>query len=218
MPEVTALLGGEPAIAGSSRLPAEPMPDLLALLGDAATRWRLAPFDIAPADDAASAAAYQRLRCRVFADEQGLFDRDDRDEFDDDPRTVLLLARDQAGEVIGGVRLHPAVAGGPDLGWWCGSRLAVDPAYRHGARRDGGRRTEIPPARTGAVLRPAPHAASRAGWTGRTAGYVGPALVRAACAYAEAAGVLRFEATVQEAAERMFRHLGWAATVTGRTC
>jgi AIR synthase-related protein len=216
MPEVTALLGGEPAIAGSSRLPAEPMPDLLALLGDAATRWRLAPFDIAPADDAASAAAYRRLRRRVFADEQGLFDRDDRDEFDDDPRTVVLLARDHAGEVIGGVRLHPAVADGPDLGWWCGSRLAVDPAYRHGARRGGGRKAEKPPSRTAAAPRPAPYAASRAGRTelsggaGRTADYVGPALVRAACAYAEGAGVLRFEATVQEAAERMFRHLGWA--------
>jgi AIR synthase-related protein len=34
-------------------------------------------------------------------------------------------------------------------------------------------------------------------------------LVRAACAYAEAAGVLRFEATVQAASERMFRRLGW---------
>jgi AIR synthase-related protein len=34
-------------------------------------------------------------------------------------------------------------------------------------------------------------------------------LVRAACAYAEAAGALRFEATVQPRTEPMFRHLGW---------
>jgi putative N-acetyltransferase (TIGR04045 family) len=54
-------------------------------------------------------------------------------------------------------------------------------------------------------------------WTGsrlvtvesaRTAG-VGPALVRAACAHAESAGVLRFEATVQRRYERLFDALGW---------
>ncbi|MDF2441910.1 MAG: hypothetical protein JWR01_113 [Subtercola sp.] len=38
---------------------------------------------------------------------------------------------------------------------------------------------------------------------------IGPALVQAACAHAEARGVLRFEATVQPAAERMFAKLGW---------
>ena len=48
---------------------------------------------------------------------------------------------------------------------------------------------------------------------------VGPALVRAACAYAESAGALRFDATVQPRTEPMFRRLGWqpvrAATVAG---
>ncbi|WP_147945209.1 GNAT family N-acetyltransferase [Microbispora hainanensis] len=39
---------------------------------------------------------------------------------------------------------------------------------------------------------------------------VGAALVRAACARAEAEGVLRFEATVQVRAEAFFRRLGWA--------
>ncbi|RFA21055.1 MSMEG_0567/sll0787 family protein [Subtercola boreus] len=38
---------------------------------------------------------------------------------------------------------------------------------------------------------------------------IGAALVKAACAHAEARGVLRFEATVQPAAERMFAKLGW---------
>src|SRR6185369_5496551 len=38
---------------------------------------------------------------------------------------------------------------------------------------------------------------------------VGAALVRAACSRAEAAGVLRFDATVQAAGEAMFRRLGW---------
>jgi len=167
------------------------MPDVLALLGDAASRRRTAPFDIAPAPDAASLAAYHGLRRHVFVDEQGLFDHDDRDDHDDDPRTVVLLARDRSGAVLGGVRLHPADPGGPDLGWWYGSRLAVAPASRNGG---GGllREPGSPP------------------FTRTEAAYpVGPALVRAACGYAEAAGVLRFEATVQAAAERMFRRLGW---------
>ena len=37
----------------------------------------------------------------------------------------------------------------------------------------------------------------------------GAALVRAACAHAEGAGVLRFEATVQQRTERLFARLGW---------
>jgi putative N-acetyltransferase (TIGR04045 family) len=54
-------------------------------------------------------------------------------------------------------------------------------------------------------------------WTGsrlvttaaaRSAG-VGPALVRAACAHAESAGVLRFDATVQRRYAAMFSALGW---------
>ncbi|MFJ1455243.1 MSMEG_0567/sll0787 family protein [Nocardia sp. N2S4-5] len=43
---------------------------------------------------------------------------------------------------------------------------------------------------------------------GRSRG-VGNALVRAACAYAENADVLRFEATVQRRYAAMFTHLGW---------
>ncbi|HEY0932853.1 MAG TPA: MSMEG_0567/sll0787 family protein, partial [Trebonia sp.] len=88
--------------------------------------------------------------------------------------------------------LHPADPGAPDLGWWFGSRLAVAADHRGAA---GGLLREpraLPAARTEAAYP------------------VGPALVRAACAYAEAAGVLRFDATVQPAAERMFRRLGWA--------
>ena len=45
--------------------------------------------------------------------------------------------------------------------------------------------------------------------TSRTAGGIGAALVRAACAHAERLGALRFEATVQAANERWFTHLGW---------
>ncbi|MEV4351012.1 MSMEG_0567/sll0787 family protein [Actinoplanes sp. NPDC049596] len=125
---------------------------------------------------------YHRLRARVFVEEQGLFAGSDRDERDDDPRTVVLLARGPHGELLGGVRLGPA-GPGEDIGWWAGGRLAVDPAVR-GVRG------------------------------------VGPALVRAACAYAESAGALRFDATVQTRSEQMFRRLGWKAvrglTVAGR--
>jgi len=49
---------------------------------------------------------------------------------------------------------------------------------------------------------------------------VGAALVRAACAHAEAAGVLRFDAAVQAGKERFFARLGWTrvgeSTLAGR--
>ncbi|GAA4795249.1 GNAT family N-acetyltransferase [Actinomycetospora chlora] len=149
----------------------------------------------APAIDARhpDVVAHRALRRAVFVDEQGLFRQGidgaagDLDEHDHDPRAVVLVARDGAGEVLGGVRLAPVDpdASRPDLGWWTGSRLVVAPTAR---RRAGVR--------------------------------VGAALVRAACARAEAAGVLRFEADVQAPNETLFRRLGWRrvreTTVAGR--
>ncbi|MGH8919674.1 MAG: MSMEG_0567/sll0787 family protein, partial [Actinomycetes bacterium] len=117
-------------------------------------------------------AAYYALRTRVFVHQQGLFTDHDRDDRDDDPRTLVLVARDYEGAVLGGVRLGP-VNDGPDLGWWFGGRLVVDPGCRvHG---------------------------------------IGGALVRAACAHADSAGVLRFEATVQACNEVLFHRLGWTS-------
>lgn len=145
------------------------MIDVLAVLGDQATIARQPEFRVERAEDSATMTAYHALRTEVFVREQGLFSGHDRDARDDDPRTVVLVARDRAGVVIGGVRLGPA-AEGADLGWWFGGRLVVAPASR---------------------------------------GLVGAALVRAACAYAENAGVLRFEATVQVRNERLFARLGW---------
>jgi putative N-acetyltransferase (TIGR04045 family) len=137
--------------------------------------------NIEPADGA-DLAAYRALRTAVFVHEQGLFTGHDLDRHDEDPRTVVLVARDRSGTVIGGVRLGP-VDDGPDIGWWCGSRLVVD---------------RNSPAARGA----------------------GAALVRAACAHAENAGVLRFEATVQERHGPLFDRLGWRTvrpvTVCGR--
>jgi putative N-acetyltransferase (TIGR04045 family) len=153
--------------------------DLSVLLGEPPKRTSLR---IEPACGAGDLAAYQALRTRFFVEEQELFTGHDLDERDADPRTVVLIARDDRGTVAGGVRLGPATDG-PDLGWWRGGRLVVDPAA--------------------------------AGGPG-----VGTALVRAACAYAEGAGALRFEATVQPRAVAMFERVGWTAVdrvlVSGR--
>jgi putative N-acetyltransferase (TIGR04045 family) len=120
------------------------------------------PFLIELTDDP---SAYFALRHRAFVQDQGLFAGSDRDDVDDDPRTLVLVARAQDGAVLGGVRLWPATA--EDLGWWQGGRLVADGSHPG----------------------------------------VGSALVRAACAHAEARGVLRFEATVQS--PELFRRLGW---------
>lgn len=106
-----------------------PDKDILALLGDRSTLARRAGFGIAQATGAEALNAYRRLRRDAFVHEQGLFTGHDLDDRDDDPRTVVLVATDQAGTVIGGVRLGP-VADGPDLGWWAGGRLVVAPAAR----------------------------------------------------------------------------------------
>lgn len=129
------------------------------------------PFLIEPADCAADVAAYMQIRRDVFVAEQGIFAGSDSDDIDDDPRTVVLVARSPEGVVLGGVRLAP-VTPAVDLGWWTGSRLVVTK-------------------------------------TARSAGGIGAALVRAACAHAEETGVLRFEATVQSQNEILFRRLGW---------
>ncbi|TQS41583.1 MSMEG_0567/sll0787 family protein [Cryptosporangium phraense] len=147
------------------------------------TGGRRPAFTIERASDL---GAYHALRRQAFVEEQGLFAGSDLDDRDDDPRTVVLVARDRSGAVIGGVRVGPATDG-PDIGWWTGSRLAVAPGWRATGHLPGRRGSGAPRGGIG----------------------VGPALVRAACAYAENAGVLRFEATVQAHAVGMFRRLGW---------
>ena len=79
--------------------------------------------------DGADRAAYHRLRRDVFVGEQGLFQRHDLDAIDSDPATVVLVARDATGTVVGGVRVSP-VGDDPTGGWWAGSRLAVTPGQR----------------------------------------------------------------------------------------
>lgn len=99
------------------------------LLGPATTTDRAWTIDVA--DDATSVAAYRALRREVFVAEQGLFAASDGDDVDDDPRTVVLVARAADGQVLGGVRLAPVTP--RDLGWWQGGRLAVRPEARGGA-------------------------------------------------------------------------------------
>jgi putative N-acetyltransferase (TIGR04045 family) len=162
----------EPLLDLVGRHPGHVAPeDILLLLGDRSTIARQPGFRIEEATSAEALSGYRRLRQDIFVDEQGLFEGHDLDDRDDDPRTIVFVARDRDGAVAGGVRLGP-VEDGPDIGWWAGGRLAVAPA----ARRLGG---------------------------------VGAALVRAACARAEAEGALRFDATVQVRGEPLFTRLGW---------
>ena len=69
---------------------------------------------------------HRRLRRTEFVARQGLFASDDRDAADGDPQTRVLVAVDPNGNVLGGVRIHPAAPGGAEIGWWRGSRLVVD--------------------------------------------------------------------------------------------
>ncbi len=75
--------------------------------------------------DARLVAEYHRLRADAFVREQGLFDGHDLDAHDEDPRTRVLVVTEREGRVVGGVRVHPAQAGGADIGWWQGSRLVA---------------------------------------------------------------------------------------------
>jgi putative N-acetyltransferase (TIGR04045 family) len=98
---------------------------------------------IEPADTE-GVAAHRALRHAVFVQDQGVFAAHDHDDVDDDPDTVVLVARDAgSGEVLGGVRVHPHHdrEHGPvgHLGWWRGSRLVVRPDAGALGRRVGTR-------------------------------------------------------------------------------
>lgn len=70
--------------------------------------------------------AHFELRRRVFVQEQGLFVLDDRDERDDEPRTLHAVGL-AGGEPCGAVRLYPL---DPAAQQWKGDRLAVLPEHR----------------------------------------------------------------------------------------
>jgi putative N-acetyltransferase (TIGR04045 family) len=68
-----------------------------------------------------------RLRRVVFCAEQGLFDRDDRDDIDRQATTIVAVScvSGMPEQVVGTVRIHQT-----EPGHWQGSRLAVHPDYR----------------------------------------------------------------------------------------
>jgi putative N-acetyltransferase (TIGR04045 family) len=73
---------------------------------------------------------YHRLRRRLFCDEQGLFDGDDRDEIDDRAIPIVAVACvvGMPDEVIGVVRIWEEAPGD----WW-GGRLGTRADYRRSA-------------------------------------------------------------------------------------
>jgi putative N-acetyltransferase (TIGR04045 family) len=99
--------------------------DVPALMGPPVVRS--APAFLVSEVEGRDLDAYRRLRHDAFVEEQGIFAGSDLDALDEDPRTVVLVAR-AAGEVVGGVRLAPV--GARDIGWWTGSRLVVAPGAR----------------------------------------------------------------------------------------
>lgn len=73
----------------------------------------------------AELAEHFAIRRAIFVDAQGLFDADDRDERDDDPATVHVVAVTRE-RCVGAVRLYPLAGAGE----WKGDRLAVMPGSR----------------------------------------------------------------------------------------
>jgi hypothetical protein len=121
------------------------------LLRDLSTPAPAPGHTIEQADDAA-VSAYRALRHREFVLAQGLFPGTDRDDVDDDPRTVVLVARDADGAVLGGVRLAPATPD-DDVGWW------------RAAGSSSPRQAVVPGPRWSAPPAPAPRPPERSGST-----------------------------------------------------
>jgi putative N-acetyltransferase (TIGR04045 family) len=79
--------------------------------------WR-APLDVRVALTPEDVAAHHAVRRAVFVEEQGIFDEDDRDAWDDGAVKVVAVSDDR---VVGAVRLYPL----DEVGLWKGDRLAV---------------------------------------------------------------------------------------------
>ena len=111
--------------------------DLVVALGGAPPRHLGAPdLLVRHTEGPSDLARYRSLRRRVFVEEQELFARTDVDEYDDHPRTIVLVAEDGDGELLGGVRLHPQ-GEDPELGWWQGGRLVCGVDSGRGRRGVG---------------------------------------------------------------------------------
>ena len=77
-----------------------------------------APLDVRVARTAEDLAAHHAIRRAVFVEEQGIFEHDDRDAWDDGAVKVVAVTGDR---VVGAVRLYPL----DEAGLWKGDRLAV---------------------------------------------------------------------------------------------
>ncbi len=78
----------------------------------------VAPLDVRVARTAEDLAAHHAIRRAVFVEEQGIFEDDDRDAWDDAAVKVVAVAGDR---IVGAVRLYPL----DEAGLWKGDRLAV---------------------------------------------------------------------------------------------
>ncbi len=81
-------------------------------------RARGASVDVRIARTAEDLAAHHAVRRAVFVEEQGIFEDDDGDAWDDDAVKVVAVCGDR---VVGAVRLYPI----DEAGLWKGDRLAV---------------------------------------------------------------------------------------------
>ena len=77
-----------------------------------------ASLDVRVARTAEDLAAHHAVRRAVFVEEQGIFEEDDGDAWDDGAVKVVAVA---GGRVVGAVRLYPL----DEAGLWKGDRLAV---------------------------------------------------------------------------------------------
>ena len=84
-------------------------------------------FGIKTASDAWERASSFRLRRDVFCREQGIFESDDLDDFDDRAETIVAVDYiiGMTDRVVGTVRIVDLGAG-----HWHGSRLAIERQYR----------------------------------------------------------------------------------------
>lgn len=143
-------------------------------------------FKIATSKD--DLARFHALRRRIFCQEQGLFDNDDRDEIDDHmiPIICKTIVAGMEDEVVGVVRIDQRQ---PRI--WYGSRLGVAPEYRRVRRFS-----------TAVSVRN--HQPCQAGF-----GAIGASLIYKAVSTANALGCDEFLATVQHQNARFFQRLHW---------
>ncbi len=80
--------------------------------------------------DATDRLAYNEVRHHHFVARQQLFETTDVDTTDSHPDTIVLVARTDDGNIVGGVRMHPV--GDRDDGWWIGGRLVAAPGAPRG--------------------------------------------------------------------------------------